>query len=189
VRGLTVEPEASSRRQLLVGAGAAAVLLAGCGDSQSLRYRLQHDPSAAQTDVELLNNLLDLEHRAIAAYTAAVPLLPPAPARMAKRFLGEEVDHSEDLSGLVHTAGGKPRAPRQQYDLGNPRTKTQLLALLYDVEAAQLTGYLGAIPRLSPGPIRAEASAILANDAQHISLLRPMLGRPALVAPFVTGVH
>jgi rubrerythrin len=154
-----------------------------------VRSQLKREPAIAHTDTELLNSLLDLEHRAIAAYTAAQPLLPRASARIAKRFLGEEVDHSEDVSALVREAGGKPNAPRQTYDLGHPRTHAQLLQLLYDVEAVQLAAYLDAIPRLSPGPIRAAASAILANDAQHVSILRPMLGRPALAGPFVTGAQ
>jgi hypothetical protein len=75
-----------SRRQLLGrGGGAlagAALLLAGCTSKVKTASHVPLTPHTpgAQQDVELLNALLHLENRSIAAYTACIPLLPqPAP--------------------------------------------------------------------------------------------------------------
>ena len=42
----------------------------------------------------------------IAAYTASIPLLAPDAAEAAKRFLGQELSHAGELSGLIKQAGG-----------------------------------------------------------------------------------
>ena len=78
------EADPSSRRGLLraAGAGLAGAILAGCG-SQSIRAQVQNSRPVLHSDVDLLNRLLHLEHVAIAAYTAGIPLLAPATTRPA----------------------------------------------------------------------------------------------------------
>ena len=174
----------SSRRALLTVTG--AFLLAGCGSSRSA----SHAPKGtlvAFADVVLLNRLIDLENIAVAAYTAAVPLLPPHAVPAAKRFLGQELDHVYGLSRLVRDAGGKPHKPPPSYDLGHPRGAGDILQLLHRLETAQLAAYLDTIPRLDPGPVRAMTAAFFANDAQHVSILRAELGRTPLPSALVTG--
>ncbi len=180
-----------SRRRLLGTAGAGlagvgAVLLAGCG-SKSLHARLKRTPTVARTDVEVLNHLLEVEQVAIAAYTAGAPLLPPPAARAAKRFLEQETEHAFGLAGLVKAAGGTPRDPLPSYDLGHPRTGDDVLRLLHETEGAQLAAYVDAIPRLRPGAVRAQAAGYFANDAQHVAILRSLLGQTPSPAAFVTG--
>ena len=53
-----------------------------------------------------------------------------------------------------------------------------MLALLHRLERAQIAAYLDAIPQLSPGPVRAAVASILANDAQHLAVLRLTQGLP-----------
>src|SRR5438477_7825891 len=69
----------TSRRTILgrSGAGIAACALALSGCASKSRQPRVHKipPEARNVDVELLNGLLDREHKAIAAYTAAIPLL------------------------------------------------------------------------------------------------------------------
>jgi hypothetical protein len=71
-----------SRRQLLSAGGGgllgAAVLLAGCTSKVAAPSNVHIDKNAVGSplDVTLLNELLGLEYRSIAAYTAAIPLLP-----------------------------------------------------------------------------------------------------------------
>ena len=59
--------------------------------------------------------------------------------------------------------------------------------LLHQLESTQIAGYLRAIPRLSPGPLRAEVASVLANDAQHISILRLAQDANPLPSAFVTS--
>jgi Ferritin-like domain len=168
------------------GAGLAGLLAAGCGHT-SLKAQVHNEKPVLDSDVELLNHLLDLEHWAVAAYTAATPLLPPATVKAGQLFLGDELSHAGDLAGLVRAAGGKPIEPRPSYPLGNPRGSTEVIGVLHTVEQALITAYLDAIPRLQPGTLKQHVVAILANDAQHLAVVRAALHLPAVPSAYVTG--
>lgn len=140
-------------------------------------------------DVALLNSLLDLEHYAIAAYEAGIPLMAKGSAVAARQFLAQELSHAGELSGLVREAGQKPNDPLPAYDLGHPRTNEDVLRLLHRIETSQLAAYVRAIPRLQPGKVRAAALAVFANDAQHVTILRLQLGLDPVPAAFVTGTE
>ena len=118
------EADASSRRGLLRAAGvtlAGAVAAVGCG-RQTLRAQVHNSAPVLDTDVELLGQLLHLEHVGIAAYTAGTPLLPPATVKAGKLFLNDELSHAGALAGLIRAAGAKPPKPAPSYDLGHPRS-------------------------------------------------------------------
>jgi hypothetical protein len=183
------EADASSRRGLLRAAGAGlagALVAAGCGHT-SLRAQVHNSAPVLGTDVELLGQLLHLEHVGIAAYTAGTPLLEPATVKAGKLFLNDELSHAGALAGLIRAAGAKPPKPAPSYDLGHPRTSADVLALLHRIESAQIAAYLAALPRLEPASVRQSVVAILANDAQHVAVVRAALGQPAVPSAFVTG--
>ena len=182
------EGEPSSRRSMLraAGAGLAGAVLAGCG-SQSIRAQVRNSRPVLHNDVDLLNHLLHLEHVAIAAYTAGTPLLVPATSKAGQLFLNDEISHAGDIAGLVREVGGKPIKPAPTYELGHPRTSQEVLMLLHAVENAQIRAYINAIAVLRPGTLKQQVASILANDAQHITVVRAALGQPAIPSPFVTG--
>jgi hypothetical protein len=165
----------------------AAGALAGCGGKHKTHRPITD--LVADRDVTRLNGLLELERRAIAAYTAGIPLLEGADKRAATLFLRQELAHAGMLLALIRHSGGvaAPRAP--SYPLGRPRGRDGILQLLHDVERAEVAGYLDAIPRLSPGHLRSSAASILADDAQHVSVLRSALGLSATPGAFVTGAE
>jgi bacterioferritin (cytochrome b1) len=181
-----------SRRAMLRTSGAglvvgATVLAAGCGASQPGKPKHKLSEEQRRANVEILNGALDLEHKAIAAYTAGTPLLSPSAQKIAQQFLSHELAHADELSGLIIRQHGTPEKARPSYDLGHPRSADQVLALLHDIEQAQIRAYLAAIPEVAPGTIRSALAAILGSDAQHIALLRLNLGQPAFAGPLVTG--
>ena len=141
----------------------------------------------AQETLDILNGLLDTEHKAIAAYTAGIPLLAQPTAKAGQLFLNDELSHAGDLAGLVREAGGKPVKPAPSYPLGHPRNSEEVLMLLHAVERAQIAAYLNAIPRLEPGVVKQQVASILANDAQHVAVVRAALGQTAIPSAFVTG--
>lgn len=189
------DDEGSSRRALLSGAGAAlvgagALALSGCGREAKAGQKSVKTakPLVQHSDVAILAGLLELERHTIAAYTAGIPLLTRPDARTAKQFLNEELQHAGELLSLIKAAGGG-RGPLRaaSYDLGHPTDDQDVLALLHRLESAQIASYLDAIPRLQPGPVRAATASILANDAQHISILRLAQGMNPVPSAFVSG--
>jgi hypothetical protein len=178
---------AHTRRALLAaGATGGTVALAGCG-SKSLRSRVKKGAKVAPGDIAVLNRLLDLERHTIAAYAAGIPLLGHSAGKAAKQFLGQELAHAGTLAGLIKQAGGKAPPPRASYDLGHPATSADVLALLHRLEGEQLAFYLQMLPALSPGRLRSTAAAIMANDAQHLAVIRQALGRPPVPSALATG--
>jgi hypothetical protein len=191
------EGDSASRRALLRAAsagvvGGAAVLLSACGGSHhdvatQTTTTTTSGPINNPADAAMLNHLLDLEHLGIAAYTAGIPLLTPAGRKDGQLFLNQEIAHAGELGGLVNQVGGVPNKGKESYDLGHPRSGDDVLRLLHGVERAQISAYLHAIPKVSLGSTRAALAAMLGNDAQHIAVLRLMLGRHPIPSAVVTG--
>lgn len=185
----------ASRRALLRGAGVTlvsggALALSGCGSKAptgSKAVKKAQQP-VQEADLRILDGLLGLERWTIAAYTAGIPLLTHADAKTAKQFLDQELEHAGQLLSLIKGAGGGKGPPRAaSYRLGKPANQHDVLELLHRLERAQINAYLAAIPKLSPGPVRAATASILASDAQHIAFIRAGLGLPAVPSAFVTG--
>ena len=185
---VSVDP---TRRALLGGAGVAlAGAIGGCGRSAPARQAAKRlsAPEAAR-DIEILTRALELERRTVAAYVEGIPLLGHDDARAAEQFLSEELEHTGELISLITSAGGKPGPRASSYAVGQPRTASEVIALLHGFEARQVAGYLEWIPQLSPGPIRAAAASSLTVDAQHIALWRLAQGREPVPSPFVSGTE
>jgi hypothetical protein len=184
---------ALGRRALLAGAGGAlaglsALALTGCARARPVQQSVKHAAQPVRSgDVAILNRLLDLERRTVAAYTAGIPLLLHPAAKTAKQFLDEELQHAGELLALIKAAGGVAVARRASYDLGHARTPADVLSLLHELERTQIVAYLAAIPRLAPGPLRAATASILTSDAQHVAILRLAQGEPPAPSAFVTG--
>jgi len=191
----TPNDEHRSRRALLRTAGVAAasssaIALTACASSAKgphKKKRTPSDPVQAATDIALLNGALDVEHTAIAAYIAGIPLLTGHNRDAAKQFVTQDYGHAAELSLMVRQAGGTAHDPSPSYALGNPSSEGDVLALLQRIESLQIATYLQVLPRLQPGVFRSIVGAILANEAQHVSVLRAARGMPAIPAALVTG--
>jgi Ferritin-like domain len=146
-------------------------------------------PELKAVEAAIFNGLIDAEYTAAAAYTAGIPLLSGSNLQAAKHFLVQEVSHIAQLSNLVSVARGVPNGPRASYDLGRPRNETQVLELIHRGEQVTIRAYLDAIPKLSAGAARAAAASILANEAQHISIVRRTLGLEPVPDAVVTATE
>jgi bacterioferritin (cytochrome b1) len=193
---VVTEPDVatSSRRALLSRSAAgivagAAVAITGCGANSGTPDVHKIPPEARNVDVEILNGLLDREYKAIAAYTAGIPLLDSHVQTAAKQFLSQEISHAGELYALIKQAKGIANHPQSSYSFGHPRTHKQVVDLLHALEQSQISGYLEAIPSVSPGSVRAALASILANDAQHVVVLRRALRIEPIPSPFVTAAE
>jgi rubrerythrin len=169
---------------LASAAGAGAALVAGCGgDSRPLR---PISAGARELDIRLLNDALAIEQQAIALYTAGGPLLTGQAREAVSQLLGQELQHAGELRKLLKHLRGTAHNPDAHYDLGRPRSRQQLLALMHEAERRQVAAYLQAIPRISSPGLRQALASILANDAQHLVVLRLEQGMRELPGPFLT---
>ena len=188
------EAAGPSRRTFLGAAGAAlagAVVVGGCGSHPKTGRKAiaNLSPQATANDLRILRHALELERRAVAAYTACIPLLGHRDAKAAQQFLGEELQQTGELLALIRAAGGPYPARAASYDIGHPRDGAEALVLLHSLESEQIGNYLRSIPMLSAGPVRAAVSSILTVDSQHVTMLRLVQGQVPVPSAFVTGAE
>ncbi len=170
-------------------AGGSSVVISACGGSSKAKTKLiagSESVAVRDADISIMNGLLDLEYFAIFAYTAGIPLLTGHARAAAAQFFGHELSHATKLQSTIKGAGGKPNPQRASYPLSNPQNAAEVLDILNMAESSLLDGYLAAIPNLMPGWLRAVAAGILANEGQHVSVLRALQGRPPVPGAFVS---
>lgn len=189
-----------TRRELLALTGLTAtaggtLLFAGCGGEEE-RAEGRPDPKATpQRDRAILNGALTLENTAVAAYSAVLPLLRGENRRLALQFLDQEREHGRALAGAVRGLGGEPNRPKPdaEYHAAFPRMSDEADALRFatDLENVAISAYVEGVPKLSDAELRQSTAAILANEAEHVTLLlaarHPGRPRAAVPEPFVTG--
>jgi len=188
-------PDDRSRRAFLrnagIGlAGGSSLLISACGGSGKAKPKLiaGSDPAAVRhADISIMNGVLDLEYTAIGAYIAGIPLLSGHARAAAAQFLGHELSHASKLQSTIKGAGGKPHPQPASYGLTSPKNAAQVLDMLNTAESSLVEAYLTAIPKLMPGWLRAVAAGILANEGQHISVLKALQGRRPVPSAFVTA--
>ncbi len=148
-------------------------------------------PSATvkASDVEMINGALALEQRTIALYTAGGPLLTGELQKTAGWFLSHELEHAGQLRALLKPLHAKAHSPEARYDFGQPRAASQVLGMLHELERRQIAFYLHAIPRMSTPQLRQALASIMANDAQHITVLRAEQGLSPVTGPFLTAAE
>jgi hypothetical protein len=172
-----------------------AALLAGCGGGGSSTTTATEAASteaapAQSPDGELLDKVLARQEGAVAAYTAVIPHLSPRFAHMASYFRAQEQEHVDAvvkaLRGIEAHAGTAP----EEIETGELKTDEERLVFLYELEGATIDEELSAISKLEAPWPRSLLSSTVANQAQHLTLLRQALGAGPLAAvpvPFENG--
>nr|WP_246345024.1 DUF4439 domain-containing protein [Conexibacter arvalis] len=135
----------------------------------------------------MLNSALAAEHFAIAAYTAAMPLLEGVALDTARRFLAQERAHAARLRELVADLGSSAAAPAPSYDFDSPADAVETLRLLLQVERKAIVVYGSVVPRIADSRLRQAVASIATTEAEHDAVLRLRLGRWPAPTPFVTG--
>jgi hypothetical protein len=72
--------------------------------------------------------------------------------------------------------GGESDAEAAEFEPPGPKSEEEALLLAYEEENAALTEALDASPHLQTGPPRTLAAALAASHAQHLVVLRGLLG-------------
>jgi len=150
------------------------------------------DTAALETeaDVEVLNEVLARQLAVIDAYDLALPHLRGGARTLAAQFRQQEQEHVDGLLEALQRLGGAEEAEPEEIESDPLRTESQSLRFLYEVESETIEDELGAIGRLSASGPGALLASTVANQAQHLVLLRRALGAIPLEwvpTPFETG--
>jgi len=153
--------------------GVVTVLIAtGCGRSG---HGAETDSDKA-ADVEILNGLLTRELTVVAAYDQLLPRLHGRAAIVAARLRGQDQTHLDAITKAIRGVGGETDAEAGELEAPGPKTPEEALLLAYEEENDSLGLALDAPPHLNTPAPRVLASALAASHAQHLVVLRQLLG-------------
>lgn len=157
----------TTRRELMATAAlGSAWLLTGCGGDPAPRPV----PRGAAADLEALTKLLELERRVAQVYEQLAGALPAA----ARAFGEHEAEHALALEQAMRDLGATPPAP---VPVSLPRLgRDQVTTFVSGLENTSIAAYLGSIPRVSSGDLRATLAAALTVDAEHVAVLSGSAG-------------
>ncbi|MEA2190113.1 MAG: hypothetical protein QOI73_234 [Solirubrobacteraceae bacterium] len=179
------------RRGLGIGAGAIAA------SSIPLLLSVRNAFAAGNGDSDILEQAIGLERVAILAYTTAIDskLLSPSFERVARRFRGHEQEHADTLSAALMDLGGTPPAKQptvQDIDavakgIGDVKSQADVANFAIELEMAAVAAYYDAHRKLIDAKLLQAAASIMANEAQHLVVLRQAVKRSPVPNAFETG--
>lgn len=138
----------------------------------------------------LLNKVLARQEAAIDAFAAVIPKLPPRLARMASYFRAQEQEHVDAVLKAMRGLGVAAEPEPEPIEVGELGGDAERLAFLYEVEGATIDEELSAIAGLEADWPRSLLGSTVADQAQHLTLLRQELGAGPLASvpgPFENG--
>jgi rubrerythrin len=150
----------------------------------------------ADGDAAVLEGAVGLEQVAVFAYTAAIDsgLLDAGTTKVARQFRDHEQEHADGLITALEALGGK--APAKPMAVGD----SELLAPLADVknagdivtyaielETMAVAAYYDAHQKLQDAELLQTGAQIMANEGQHLVVLRQAAKQPPVPNAFETG--
>jgi rubrerythrin len=159
----------------VAAAAVAALLLAGCGGGDSGGgTTTTADEKAA--DVELMNAAIGQELATIDAYEFGLRLLHGKSAAAARQMRGQAQEHVDGMTKAIRGLGGQVEAEEDELDLSEVKDETGFLTFAYELEAAAIAAYNDTVVGLQTSAPRRVSASIAANKAQHLVILRQLLG-------------
>lgn len=165
----------------------AAILVAsGCGKHG---HGVSTDSEKA-ADNEILNEILAQELALIESYGPSLDIARGRTRALVLRLRGQDQAHVDALQKGIRGVGGEAVAEPLPLEAKRPTDEAEALALAYEEENAALDQALGSVPRLQTGAPRGLVAALAASHAQHLVVLRQLLGiglAASVPAPLESG--
>jgi rubrerythrin len=184
------------RRDLLkrgFGLGAAAI----AASSIPLLLTVRNAFAQAGDDGQILQSAIDIERIAVIAYGAAIDggLLSAGVEKVARRFRGHEQEHADALTTALTDLGGTPPpVPAGVKDvdkvvkgLGAVKSQADILNFAIELETAAVAAYYDAHRRLIDAKLLQTGASIMANEGQHLVVLRQAVKQDPVPNAFETG--
>lgn len=145
----------------------------------------------ARGDAAVLEAAIELEQRAVLAYTTLAERGKLGP--VARLFAEHEQEHADALRRSLRERGGSP-PPRPERAADVPGLveaaagdALEVTTFAIELETMAVAAYFDAQAELRSPQLLTTAASIMANQAQHLVVLRQALGRNPLPRAFVTG--
>ncbi|HEX4305598.1 MAG TPA: hypothetical protein VHZ54_06165 [Solirubrobacterales bacterium] len=199
--GATRRGPGGATRTGLAGAVAIAVLLAalpGCGGgvgSSTTASAIDDAPTPSHeesADAEVLDQVLSRQEAAVEAFAEVGPALSPRHARMAAYFRAQEEEHVDAVLKALRGLQSSAEPISEPIDTSDLKGERERLVFLYEVESATIDEELSAISKLEASWPRSLLASTVADQAQHLTLLRQALGEGPLASvpvPFENGTQ
>ena len=151
------------------------------GVSSPMLALLAGGPALARTegnDLAILSAALLLEHHAIALYGHGLRqgLFPPGLRAYATEFRGDHQGHRDTQIGIMEERGGRPPAPRDDYDFGHAPAGDPFIRLALEIEDAAQRAYTTLISSIRTDDYLLSAGFILIDEVRHMTVWRRVLG-------------
>jgi len=159
-------------RRLIAGLVVAALLVGGCGEGGTTTTAV---PDKA-ADAETLNNVLARQQAAVRAYERTLPLLAGPALAGAREFRAQEQEHVDAVVKALRGLGEKAEPAEEEIESDGLKSQADALGFLYEVESVSVAAGLRAISHLTAPWPRSLLGSIVADQAQHLVVLRRALG-------------
>jgi hypothetical protein len=175
------------RLLLLVGAGMSGVAAAGC---ESERPEVDEE---GRTDVELLNDALELEYAGVAVYGSEPAERGRDLGVPAREFAEQAAERVAMLTAEVEDRDAVPieRRPDEVYlervELVAADGENAFIRAAVELEKAGIRGYASSVADLSTPDLRRTFYGLTASSAARISVLLGAAGEPQVPDALVTG--
>jgi rubrerythrin len=151
----------------------------------------------ATGDAAILESAITMERITAIAYGAALSggLLSPAAERAVRGFRGHEQQHARVLVTALTDLGGIPPAPPKgiavvddvAQGLDDVKTQADIVNFMIEVETAGIAAYHDALAKLIETRLLQTSASIMANEGQHLVVLRKLVGADPVPNAFETG--
>jgi len=192
---MTGEPLALRTRRDLVRRGVLSGGIAVAAAGAPALLRAGGARAQAGGDARILEGAIRLEQTAVFAYGVAYDsgTLQPHIARMLRRIRRQQREHASRLiSALEHLGEAPPAKPTR---VGQVKGLAEALAggqkaileFALSLEEMAVAAYYRAAPRLEDTKLLQISATIMANEGQHLVMLRRALKRDPVPHAFETG--
>jgi rubrerythrin len=188
--------EYEATRRDLVQRGLTAAGTALAASSIPLLLFVRNAFAQSDDDAAILKAAIGLEEVAVFSYAFALRsrLLQPQIAQLVRLFHQHEEAHRDGLTAALGRLGGTPplppRTPRDSpllAPLARLRTQQDVLRYSLELETMAVAAYYDAQSKLKGAQLLSTGAQIMANEGQHLVVLRAALRLAPVPNAFETG--
>jgi hypothetical protein len=177
-----ITPAAAASRALaiLLASFLVACVLGACGggdeSTETVDTAALEREAEREADVDILNQILGRQRAAVAAFDRTIGTMRGRNRALALRLRTQEEEHTVAILEALRGLEGSEEVEVETIEAGPLDDEVDRLTFLYEIESATIEDELSAISRLSSASARSLLASTVANQAQHLVLLRRALG-------------